>query len=56
MKTYTIGKATALGCDTDGGKWVIICHIHGLIFNARTLNDAKAEARTLCVAQCSAFN
>ena len=54
-KDYRIGKAKDLGCDPDGGKWVVICDTHGMIFNAKTLDSAKFQAKTLCAEQCSAF-
>jgi len=55
MATYTIGKAADLGCDPDGGKWVIICQVHGLIFNYPTKKSAIYSAPTICGDQCSAF-
>lgn len=55
MAAYTIGKATDLGCDPDGGKWVIICQVHGMIFNYPTKKWAVSAAPTICQEQCAAF-
>jgi len=55
-KDYRIGKAKDLGCDPDGGKWVIICRVHGLIWNAKTLESARFQSKTICADQCLAYD
>ena len=52
---HRIGKATEEGCDEEDGKWVIICDLHKLIFNAPTKKSAIFQEQTLCHDQCSAF-
>ena len=54
-RTNRIGKATEEGCDGDGGKWVIICLIHAMIFNTDTKKSAIFLSQNLCADQCSAF-
>ena len=53
--TNRIGKATEEGCDGTDGKWVIICLIHAMIFNAHTKKSAIFQSQNLCADQCSAY-
>ena len=32
----TVGTALELGCDPDGGKWVVICEEHSTLVNVDT--------------------
>jgi hypothetical protein len=38
----TVGTAEALGCDPEGGKWVVICEAHGTLVNVDTRAVAMA--------------
>ena len=40
----TIGTAEEMGCDTDGGKWVVICEKHDTLINVDTLEIAWTVA------------
>jgi hypothetical protein len=52
----TVGTAEELGCDPDGGKWVVLCEEHSTLVNVDTRKIARAvDVRDFCEACYAAW-